>query len=749
MEARGSFRCTGRSPSWTDFVELPNVLLAGIRVGPPHCARNYETVLVHYWAMFNAKKCLIAALLVIASLMLAQSTGRRLLQVADMRLFHDVRDPQISPDGKWIAYTLSSVDATTDKNDTDIWMVSWDGSQNLRLTSSPEAENTPRWSPDGRYLSFLSARPGRAKGNQVWLLDRAGGEAQQLTDVKSRIGSVEWSPDSKHMLLLLTDRDGNEAEEENPPATGVTPSNPPKAPKPIVIDRYHFKQDQVGYLTQPPGRLYLFDIETKKTEALTPEKLETASPKWSPNGKNIAFLGEEIKDGKDADRYNTWNVYVMEARAGATPRAVTHYDGLHASASRGQLDWSPDGESLVYLQTSEAKLNAYNMNRLAVVRAAGGEPKILTENFDRGVSAPHFSADGSSIFFLVADDRWEYPARIAVNGGDVTRIIQGPGAISTLKEGKDGRQVVLAASDVAPAELYVLERDALRPLTHHNDALIAQLKLGTTEEFSCVAKDGTEVHGLLVKPPDYVAGRKYPMLLRIHGGPNGQDQHSFSFDHQLFAANGYVVVAVNYRGSSGRGEKYGTAIAGDWGNKEVVDLEAAVNHVLEMGVADPDRMGVGGWSYGGILTDAIIAKDQRFKAATSGAGTAFPISLYGVDQYIMQYNEEIGPPWKVGLDPWLKISYPFLHADQIKTPTLFLGGEKDFNVPLVGGEQMYQALRSLDVPTQLIVYPGQNHGINRPSYEVDRLERYLAWYAKYLKGEGNHVAPAATTAAAK
>jgi dipeptidyl aminopeptidase/acylaminoacyl peptidase len=205
-----------------------------------------------------------------------------------------------------------------------------------------------------------------------------------------------------------------------------------------------------------------------------------------------------------------------------------------------------------------------------------------------------------------------------------------------------------------------------------------------------------------------------------------------------------VVVNVNYRGSSGRGEKYQVAISADWGNKEVIDLQAAMDHVVAIGLADPDRLGVGGWSYGGILTDAIIAKDHRFKAATSGAGTAFPLGLYGVDQYIIQYDEEIGPPWKVGLDPWIRISYGFLHADQITTPTLFMGGEKDFNVPLVGGEQMYQALASLGVPTQLVVYPNSNHGITRPSYQKDRMERYIAWYAKYLKPAA---APVTTPAA--
>ncbi len=650
---------------------------------------------------------------------------QRLLTVDDMHKFHDVRDVQISPDGKWVAYTVSSVDVAADKSDTDVWMSSWDSAEQLRLTSSPEAENAPRWSPDGRYLAFLSGRPGKAKGTQIWLLNRMGGEAQQFTDFKNKLSSYEWSLDSKRLLRNMTEHDPADTDDEKPAQDASA-----KAPKPIVVERYKFKQDIQGYLTQKPGRFYLFDMATKKAEPLTADGFEVASPAWSPDGQWIAFLG---KEGKDAERYNTWNVYVMETHAGAAPRAITHYDGVHASASRAQPEWSPDGKRLVYLESTGAKSSAYNMNRLAVIAVDGGGPKLLADKLDRSVSAPRFTPDGSSILFLVADDRSEYPARIPSNGGPVERLVQGPGMISTLAQGRDGRLAVLAANDGAHLEIQALENGSLRPLTHQNDALMAELKLGATEDFSCKAKDGTEVHGLIVKPPDYEPGRKYPTLLRIHGGPNGQDSHAFNFERQIFAANGYVVVNVNYRGSSGRGEKYQTAIAADWGNKEVIDLQAAMDHVVAIGLADPDRLGVGGWSYGGILTDAIIAKDHRFKAATSGAGTAFPLALYGVDQYIMQYEEEIGPPWKVGLEPWIKLSYPFLHADQITTPTLFLGGEKDFNVPLVGGEQMYEALRSLGVPTQLVVYPGQFHGITRPSYQKDRVERYLAWYAKYLK----------------
>ena len=192
------------------------------------------------------------------------------------------------------------------------------------------------------------------------------------------------------------------------------------------------------------------------------------------------------------------------------------------------------------------------------------------------------------------------------------------------------------------------------------------------------------------------------------------------------------MLAVNYRGSSGRGSAFQKAIFADWGNKEVVDLLGAVDEAVAAGVADPARLGIGGWSYGGILTDYTIATDTRFKAAVSGAGSALQLSMYGIDQYIVQYENEIGLPWKAQ-DLWIKVSYPFFQADRIKTPTLFLGGEKDFNVPIVGGEQMYQALKSLGVETQLVIYPGQFHGLTMPSYVRDRLERYLAWYDKYLK----------------
>ncbi len=658
---------------------------------------------------------------------LSAQTAKRPLKLDDLPRLREVRDPQLSPDGQWVAYVVSAIDAKEDKSNSHVWMVSYDGKTNRQMTTGEESESSPRWSPDGKYLSFTSSRKGPAKGNQVWLLDRSGGEAFQLTDVKGRLQSYEWSPDSKRLALTVGDPDP----EAEAAAAAQEKGDKPKPPKPIVIDRYKFKQDGQGYLLS--GRhsfVYLFDIATKKLERLTTGKWDEAAPSWSPDGTRIAFMSNHAAD---PDREPSAQVFVTEAKPGATEKALTP---ATSRGGRSRPEWSPDGKWITFLEGDEKKWGAYNMNHLAVVATDGSAaPRRIdsVEALDRGVASPAFSADGKSVNFLITDDQSVYPARVSIASGKVERLLARPIVISSW-ESASNRSVVLSGGNTKYTEIYAFENGALRQITKHNDELFAELELGQTEEVSFKSKDGTEVHGLLTKPVGYVGGTKVPLLLRIHGGPNGQDQHSFSTERQFFAASGYAVLAVNYRGSAGRGQKFSRAIFADWGHYEVEDLQAGVDHVIKLGVADPDRLGVGGWSYGGILTDYLIASDTRFKAATSGAGTAFTVSYYGTDHYIIQYDNEIGPPW----DPkaweiYQKISYPFLHADRIKTPTLFLCGEKDFNVPVAGSEQMYQALRSLGVETQLVIYPNQNHGINRPSYVRDRMERYLAWYDKYLK----------------
>jgi len=639
------------------------------------------------------------------------------VNVNDLFRLRTVRDVQVSPDGDWVAFVVGTLDSARDRSNSDLYMVSWDGSRTVQLTFTPDGESSPRWSPDGRYLSFVASRGESRTGGQIWLLDRAGGEAQKLTDLKAGVSDYQWSPDSKRIVIVAQDPDSA--------AQAGGDSARSRTAKPIVIDRYQFKQDGQGYLGNRRSHLYLFDVATKKAEQLTSGRHNENNPSWSPDGRLLAFVSERAPD---PDRVNDANVYVMEARVDAEPKQLTTWPGPDG----GRPTWSPDGKRVAYLQGSEPQYSAYSLNQLAVVGVDGGTAQILTAALDRPVSQPEWTSDGGAIVGLVTDDRVVYPARIRISDGAVERLLDGRRVISDVAISSNGRLAVLAGSANQPNEIYALESGALRALTHQNDAWLAEVELGATEDFSAKGKDGTVVNGLLVKPAGYRAGTKYPTLLRIHGGPNGQDQHAFNFERELFAANGYAVIAANYRGSAGRGAEYQKAIYADWGNKEVQDLLAAVDQVVAMGVADPDRLGIGGWSYGGILTDYTIATTTRFKAATSGAGSALQSSMYGVDQYIYQYDTEVGPPWK-NQALWEKISYPFWHADRIKTPTLFLGGEKDFNVPIAGGEQMYQALKSQNIDTQLIVYPGQNHGISTPSYQKDRLERYLAWYAKYLK----------------
>ena len=648
----------------------------------------------------------------VATTAFAQGAAKRPIRVGDLYRVKNVGALDLSPDGNWIAYTVTSTDSAKDRTDSDVWMSTWDGTRTIQATSTPDGESSPKWSPDGRYLAFLSSRQG-GKGSQLWLLDRQGGEARRLTEFKAGIQEYEWSPDGKRMALIM----------DAPPIDADT-SN--KRPKPLVMDKLRFKSDGGGYLADTArSHLYVLDVATGKVEILTPGQYEESGPVWSPDGKSIAFESKRV-DG-DPDRSANRDVFVVSSRPGSGVRRLTNFTGPDGCPCA----WSPDGASIAFLRGSDPRLSAYNQDRIAIVPSTGGDARLVA-NLDRPMTSPKFTADGKSLLALVTDDRRRYLAKIDVATGGIQKLTEGAQVVADFAEVADGKIAVLNGTATQPNEVFALDNGALRQVSHQNDAWLAEVQLSTTEDVSFRTKDGNEPHGLLVKPLGYVQGKKYPLLLRIHGGPNGQDAHSFSLERELFAANGYAVLNVNYRGSNGRGEDYQKAIFADWGNKEVIDLIAGVDGVIDMGIADPERLGIGGWSYGGILTDYTIASTTRFKAAISGAGSALQLSMYGSDQYIYQYETELGPPWK-SQDLWIKLSYPFFHADRITTPTLFMGGDKDFNVPVVGGEQMYQALRSLDVPTQMVVYPNQHHALSLPSFNYDRLQRYVAWYDRFLK----------------
>ena len=638
--------------------------------------------------------------------------------------------PQVSPDGAWVAYTVSRIDAKDDKNLTQLWMVSWDGKQDVQLTFSKDGAGDPQWSPDGRWLAFTSGREGDAKGEQVWVLDRRGGEAHQLTNVKQELAGYKWSPDSKTLLLTLQERDEPEQDK----------GAKPKPPKPIVIDRFHFKEDVEGFLTDKLPHLYLFNVETKKLSKLTDGPVDGKSAYgeeegvWSPDGTMVAFVSNQSKP--DPDRVANPDVFVVDAKAGATPRRLTTFAGTDS----GPLVWTRDSKEIVYRQGTLPHYSIYDLRQMAMVSVSGGDaqaPKMLAPKLDAWVGAPVLAPGGHAVLTEVPQDREQWVGEIPLDGSwKVKRLTTtgegGSGAASGIDEAA-GHVALLWSTDATPPEVYALDGGNLRKLTGQNDVLMATLDVAPTENIEAKTKDGNDVHGLLTMPVGYVAGTKAPMILFIHGGPTAQDQHGFDMSRQMFAAHGYAVLNVNYRGSTGRGQEYSTAISADWGDKEVIDLMAVTDAAVATGKINEDQMGVGGWSYGGILTDYTIASTNRFKAASSGAGMGNLLGFYGVDEYILQYENELGPPWK-NLDLYVKLSYPFLHADRIKTPTLFMGGDKDFNVPLTGGEQMYQALRSVGTPAELIVYPGQFHGFTRPSFIKDRYQYWFDWYDKYVRG---------------
>jgi dipeptidyl aminopeptidase/acylaminoacyl peptidase len=661
----------------------------------------------------RAMTCLLA--LVLALQARADAPADR-IGPADLARIANVSEPEFSPGGDYVAYTVTTTHLGADKQQSDLWRVRFDGRERVQLTQTPENDEwRPSWSPDGGSLAFLSDRGGEDATTQVWVMPALGGEARKLTDFPGDVEDYAWSPDGRRLAVIASDPER--------PAGAPKPKNPP----PIVTERYWFKDDGPGYLGSRRQHLYAFDVASGKSELLTPGDHDEHLPAWSPDGRHIAYV---TKRGADPDRHLNFDIYLVEPRAGAEERRLTRFAGADNDPEwESRLAWSPDGKRIAHLQGGEDKWIYYAPFQLAVTEVATGET-VVPAPIDRWFGKPRWSKDGRGLYVLIEHSRVTHLSRVALPDGRVTELTSGPRVEADFAVAGD-RVVVLGGDDHHPPELAALEPRALRSLTAHNEWLKAK-RLAPAEDITFKSADGTPIDGLLVKPLDYVPGRRYPAILRIHGGPVSQFAHEFMPDWQAYAASGYVVVAANPRGSSGRGFDFSRAIYADWGNKDVADVLAAVDHAVGLGLADPDRLGVGGRSYGGILTNYVIASDQRFKAAVSGAGVSNLLGFYGHDMYTREYDLELGHPWH-DREPWDRVSYPFLHADRITTPTLFYCAEKDFNVPCLGAEQMYQALRSRGVPARLVIYPGENHSLKVPSYLRDRLERLVGWYDRYLK----------------
>jgi dipeptidyl aminopeptidase/acylaminoacyl peptidase len=636
--------------------------------------------------------------------------------LADIHKEIELTEPVLSPDGSWVAYTAQAPDLQRDQAQSLIWLVGFDGKGKRRF--SPAADNSEwhaRWTPDGKALVFLSDA-GDA-GAQVWMRPLAGGEARQVTHIAEGVSDFDLSPDGRSLALV--------ADEKRP----SVPKGHPEPP--FVTERFQFMDDDSGFLDSHRHHLYLASIADGRPVLLTDGPHDEWLPAWSPDGRLIAFV---TKRGADADRHANFDIYTVEARAGGAERQVTTFPGPDADPYwTSRPSWSPDGTRLAYLQGGDEKWLEYAPWQLAVVDLATRTAR-LPAPIDRNFFGPRWSADGKAIYARIEQPEEMRLARIDPESGDIDYLTPAKRYDADFDIGAKGHVVVLGGDDSTPYELYAVGR-RLEPLSRMNEAWLAGLALQPTEEFTTRSRDGTEIHGLVVKPAAWHRGAPVPTILRIHGGPVYEFSHEFMFDWQYFAAKGYAVVAVNPRGSSGRGFDFARAIYADWGHLDGEDVLAGVDWAVDQGIADPARLGVGGWSYGAILTDFVIAQNSRFRAATSGAGSGNMLGMYGVDEYARDYETELGQPWR-NLPLWERLSAPFLHADRIRTPTLFLCAGDDMNVPCAGAFQMYQALRSQEVPAKLIRFPKQHHEPTIPSYLEFRLKSYGEWYDRFLMGGG-------------
>ena len=622
----------------------------------------------------------------------------------------NLSSPLISPEGDWILYSVSKADAQKDKNVSQLYMINKTGTETVSLTEQTKGVGSYQWSPEGKYISFLTAGKEEKEGSQLFLLDRRGGEPIQLTHIKGEIAAYQWFKDGSKILFEIKD-----------PSFADTAKS--KVRQPYEIDRYHFKADYEGYLDNRKTHLYTFDVKTKTLDTLTKGANNETDAVVSADGKWVAYASNV---SVDFDKNENTDIFLLSLTKDAKPTQLTFYKGTDRRPK-----FSPDYTKIAFLRSSsEDPFNMYDIQHLGIIDMASKTDKVITKQYDLSIDNIFWSLDGKSIFGTADDDRKQNIIQINASTGAVNAFTNEVGVYNGINMNEKGKMVALFSTPNQPNEVFLNEGAGFKQLTHVQDAFVNSIQKVVVKGFSAIASDNNKVNGILFLPDSNA--KKLPLILFIHGGPVAQDEYSFDLTSQIFAAAGYAVANVNYRGSSGRGANYTKSIYGDWGNKEVKDIIGVADYLIKSGVVDENKMAIAGWSYGGLLTNYTIATDKRFKAAVSGAGGSLMLSFYGTDQYISQYEPELGKPWE-NLQKWLDVSYPFFKVKEIKTPTLFMASQADFNVPVVGAEQMYQAFKSVGIPTQLIIYPNQNHGIRVPSYLVHRLNSHLDWFKKYLK----------------
>ena len=640
----------------------------------------------------------------------------------DIYSIKDITLSDVSEDGNGIVFITSQAENKYDGFKNTLYFLDTHKGKKVKLLESYGSKgmnfSSIKFSSNSKSIFFLSSgmKTSGKESNQIWSLSLSNRVKRKVTNFDGDISDYDVSDDGKTIAFIGQRSSDKKADT--------------KTPSPIVIDRYQFKRDYEGFLGPNRDHLFIFDTQSRKVEQITSGQKDHLYPSISPNGENIAYM---TKEG-DFDRHNNWEIFIKNIKGEESHRKLLSNNGEDISISYpSRPEWSPDGEKIAYLHGGDHSMLWYALQEVSIIDVETGDIDFITQGFDRNTSLPQWSGDGQNIFFILEDNMKSQLMKYSLLDNTTKKITPDNMYLSGYAQSyhvTDDEIIFQSSTSEIPSEIYHLKEDQINPITSVNEQFIKNKLIGSTELISFQSFDGLTINGMMIKPPNFDSKKKYPLMIRIHGGPVSQYGRYFDFDWQLFASNNYVVIVTNPRGSSGRGFEFQKSIFAEWGIEDSNDISAALDYALDLGYIDENKLGIGGWSYGGMLTNYVIAKDNRFHAATSGAGISNILSGFGHDHYIREYIIELGTPWD-NLDAWLNVSHPFLSADEIVTPTLFLVGEKDWNVPLIGSEQMYQALKHLEIPTQLIIYPNEHHGLSKPSYIKDRLDRYLDWHGKY------------------
>jgi len=659
----------------------------------------------------------------------------------DITRIRFISDPQLSPDGRCVAFVVTMLSEEKDQYLSNIWLVDTAGGEPRRFTTGPKRDTKPRWSADGMRLAFLSERDAHAKA-QLYVMPAGGGEPMRLTNLANGIMHYVWSPDGT--CLALTARVGGwqepEHEEERQKSRPVR-----------IITTLKYKANGEGFVYDRRPQLFVVSAEGGEARQLTEGDYAVAQPTWSPDGTHVAFVSARHEE-RDYD--NAYDIWIIPAHGGE-PRSLTETSGPVSAPA-----FSPDGRTIAYLGHGYRHESGRNM-RLFTRPVAGGRATCLTGTLDRtcvpffSQVAPLWSPDGAWLTFAV-EDQGDAPIYRVQADGTATpqRIIAGERQVTGLSASSDGAWLAFAAMDpMSPAEVLVCRADGTREqqLTDLNGPWKAEVARSRPERFA-YERDGHQLDGWVMRPYGCEPGVRYPVLLNIHGGPHTQYGHHFFDEFQVYAGAGYAVIYTNPRGSQGYGEEFTRAVIGDWGGGDFADVMAGLDEALRRyDFIDPERLGVMGGSYGGFLTSWTVGHTNRFKAACSERAVNNTYTLFGTSDIGHSFSEA-----QSGYLPWENMQWyidhsPLTYARDIATPLLIMHSESDLRCPMEQAEQLFVALKKQRKPVVFVRFPDEDHELSRAGRPRHRLERFriiLDWFARYLRpaaaAEASHNGQTAT-----